>query len=347
MSEGPGTTTSPPTTGTSTDPGSPPALPPGSSPGSPTRDDSDGGVDPLEDAALPFPPVPVPEPMPLRCITDVSAGVHTFSCDGITHDLGVPEYCIRTQCGLIVDVHGGTMSSRMENKNTELQRLGGEHGFVVLQPSAFGGLWNASFDDAKVLAFARDVIEVFHLDERRIHMTGFSQGGYMTWRFACAHTDWLASVAPAAAAGNANISPEVGCTFAGSDAPSGPIPILYMHGTKDALVDFQNGQTLTSAVRAFYETGDAELVADRDGFRRERFTSAQGALLETIQHDYASASMVGVPPLGVAIVGHCYPGSDDQTPTEPGQLMAFGCSPPNGFHWGEEVLRFFLAHPRR
>jgi len=56
---------------------------------------------------------------------------------------------------------------------------------------------------------------------------------------------------------------------------------------------------------------------------------------------------VGLPPFGVAIKGHCYPGSKDYTPSVPGQLMGFGCNGENAFHWGEVALRFFRAHPRR
>lgn len=294
------------------------------------------------------PTILVPPPEPLNCITDVSAGLHTFECDGITHDLKVPDACLQTQCGLVIDVHGGTMSSRMENNNTDMQRIGSEHGYVVLQPSAADNLWDASTDDAKVFAFAKDVISAFHLDEKRIHMMGFSQGGYMSWRFMCQHGDWLASVAPAAAAGEANISPEVGCTFTGSDVPQhGEIPVLYMHGHKDGMVAFDNAIVLTDAVRKVFETGDGEVVAMGDGFTRTRYTNPRGNVFEFIEHDYASPSEVGIPPLlGVAIMGHCYPGSTDFMPTEPDQLMAFGCTPPTAFHWGEEVMRFFIAHPK-
>jgi hypothetical protein len=49
---------------------------------------------------------------------------------------------------------------------------------------------------------------------------------------------------------------------------------------------------------------------------------------------------------GVAIKGHCFPGSPDQSVTLPDQLMPYGCHPPNSFDWGQEVLKFFVAHPK-
>ena len=92
--------------------------------------------------------------------------------------------------------------------------------------------------------------------------------------------------------------------------------------------------------------GKHRSVAMGEQFTRTRYTSARGTPFEFIEHDYVSPSMVGVPPLGVAIMGHCYPGSEDWTPTEPDQLMAFGCQPKAEFHWGEQVMAFFMAHPK-
>jgi dienelactone hydrolase len=292
--------------------------------------------------------VPVPPPQAQGCISDVTPGERTISCNGLDFILGVPESCITEQCGLIIDVHGGTMSAAMENKNTNMRALGRDHGYVVIQPNANIGLFDAMSDDPVVYAFANTVADVFHLDRKRIHMMGFSQGGYMTWRFICAHTDWLASAAPAAAAGAANISDEIGCTFTGSDVPkSGELDVMYMHGHKDALVDFANAEVLRDAVIAVYEAKDHEVIASDATFTRTRYTNARGIRFEFIEHDYVSDSEVGVPPIGVAIQGHCYPGSPDHEITEDGQLMAFGCVEPNSFTWGEEAVKFFEAHPHR
>jgi hypothetical protein len=32
---------------------------------------------------------------------------------------------------------------------------------------------------------------------------------------------------------------------------------------------------------------------------------------------------------------------------EPGQVFGFACQPPNSFVWGDEVMKFFVAHPKR
>ena len=288
-----------------------------------------------------------PPPVPVGCVNDVSAGHHVFDCDGLTHDVNVPAACVEATCGLIVDVHGGTMNGQMEDNNTNMRALGAAHGYIVLQPNAVNNVWNAATDDTKVLAFIEQVASAWHVDGRRTHMMGFSQGGYMTWRFVCRHTDLFASVAPAAAAGAPVISIESGCTFTGSDVPSEPIDILYMHGTQDALVSFSNALVLRDAIVQGLALGPEAIVQSDAAHRWTRRTESHGKVFEFIQHDYMSDSTVGLPPLGVAIKGHCYPGSKDYAPSVPGQLMGFGCNGENAFHWGEVALQFFMAHPRR
>jgi len=285
---------------------------------------------------------PIPAPAPVGCVTDVSPGSHHFTCDGLDYDVSVPDACVSRSCGLIIDVHGGTMSGPMEDKNTNLAALGKRHGYVVITPTAFAGLWNYSTDDPKVLAFLQATRDAFHVNPRRIHMTGLSQGGYMSWRFLCQHTELFGSVAPAAAAGAAAISIEVGCTFTGPDVPKGELDILYMHGKDDALVNFQNAVTLRDALIAYYRMGAGKAVAGDTTYTRTRYSTASGRVFEFIEHHYSTDSNF----LGVAIKGHCFPGSQDQTITLPNQLMAFGCKPPNSFTWGEEVIRFFMTHPK-
>jgi len=201
---------------------------------------------------------PVPPPAPVGCITAaaLTPGVHQVGCDTTIHVLTVPEACTKTACGVIVDVHGGMMSSQMEDKNTNLSALGVKHGYLVIQPNALQNpillnqrLFTADApgvpgDDTRVMNILTQVMQAFHADPKRVHMTGFSDGGFMTWRWFCKHPDMLASVAPGAAAWKcatlANLGltpPEIGCEFTGTDVPARNVPVLFMQGTKDGLVE--------------------------------------------------------------------------------------------------------------
>jgi polyhydroxybutyrate depolymerase len=270
------------------------------------------------------------------CITDTSAGTHVFTCDGFKYDVTIPPACTSGggKCGLVLDVHGATMSGKMEDNNTNMRALGAKFGYVVVQPNANpappSSSWNPGTDDDKVFAFLKLAISSLSIDDKRVHMTGFSQGGMMSSRFLCKHADVFASIAPAAG---------TGCSFTGADTPSMQIPVLYMHGTSDALVSFSAGTAQRDALIAAWKmTG--ETVVDSDAkHKHSRWTNASGTTFEFIQHDYQASSFV--------LRGHCYPGSKDLKGGEPGQLFGFACTDAAAFTWGDVVMQFFVDHPRK
>jgi dienelactone hydrolase len=327
----------------------------------------DAGADSSADG-----PTPVPPPTPTGCVAAaaLTPGVHQVTCDTTVHVLTVPEACTKTACGVIVDVHGGMMSSQMEDKNTNLSALGVKHGYLVIQPNALQNpiLLNQRLfvadapgtpgDDTRVMNILTQVIAAFHADTKRVHMTGFSEGGFMTWRWFCKHPDMLASVAPGAAAWKcatlANLGltpPEIGCEFTGTDVPARNVPVLFMQGTKDGLVEPPCVDAwLKANVFPTLKLDAGTKIAGDTTFTRTRYLDPSGVPFEYISHDYATTSSF----LGVALVGHCYPGSTDLTVTPPAQtvippdqIMSFGCNDQTSFNWGEEVMKFFIAHPKR
>ncbi len=265
---------------------------------------------------------------PGGCITDDTAGDHTFDCGHLTFDVSVPSRCLRESCGLIVDVHGRTMSGPMQEANTRLKALGLERGYVVIQPNANPApplsAWVGEADDATVVDFVEQAIAAFEVDSDRVHLTGFSQGGSMTWRLLGDYGELWASAAPAAACG-------IGL-------PSAVVPLLYMHGTADALTGYGCAEPYVDALREHYElAGDGEVVDSGEDHVRVRYGSDGPALIELLSHDYDNGNAI----LG----GHCYPGSDDPGDA-PGQLFTFACGGDEAFAWGQSVIDFFEAHPR-
>jgi pimeloyl-ACP methyl ester carboxylesterase len=281
---------------------------------------------------------PFPEPVPDDCITDVTPGHHEYTCDGLVYDVEVPEVCLREACGMIFDVHGLAMSAQMQNACTNLRTIAPRYGFIVVQPNADpappASNWIPAIDDDKVFDFMQRTAAAFHVDADRWHMTGFSQGGFMTWRFACAHADVLASVAPAAACGND--FPITDCQFTEDESPSEPISILYMHGTADFVVNHACAVPRRDAVLERFALGDEEVVLDDPEVRHHRWTG-DDMTFEYVEHDYTGDAVIAG--------GHCMPGADDPGDA-PGQLVVASCDDPFLFVWGEEVVQFFLAHPR-
>lgn len=302
---------------------------------------SDGGATRTDGGGAATDAGPLPDdagpPAAEGCITRVDAGHHVFTCDGVDIDVEVSAACAMGGCGLILDVHGATMDADSEDANTNLRALGPAHGYVVAQPTApgrnaLGTSWDPPADNPKVFGFVTLAMRAFRIDPDRVHVTGFSQGGFMSWRMLCDHADVFASVAPAAACG----SLFRGCAFTGSARPSREIPVLYMHGTRDNIVSGCYGAQRDAVVSGWSMTPESTVSMD-SGHTWTRYTSASGNVFEYIQHDYSAYSTI----LG----GHCMPGSPDIGTSRFG-WSGFGCVETSPVTWGEAVVAFFEAHPR-
>lgn len=268
-------------------------------------------------------------PAPTGCVTDVSAGHHLLPCaGGIRYDVEIPAACALGGCGLILDMHGLTMNATQEDAGTGMRARGHEYGYVVVQPNAPGvpSSWDQVVHAPLVFAFVRDVAKALVTDPRRAHVTGFSQGGGMTWRMICAHADFFASAAP--------LSGLPGCSFSPSEAPSREVPIMQVHGHKDALLNFNLfAIPQRDAALEYWKDGPAVVVQMDGGHKVTRYTSPSGTPFELWEHDYAAGSVV----LG----GHCFPGGIDIGPSP----FEFGCADEGTFVVGERVMQFFLDHP--
>jgi polyhydroxybutyrate depolymerase len=285
-------------------------------------------------------------------VSDVAAGHHSFSCDSITYEVEIPTACASGGCGVVVDVHGATMTATNEDKSSGLRAAGGALGYVVVQPTAPLVIgyhsWTPATDDPKVWTFVQQVVTALAINPKKLHFTGFSQGGAMTWRMLCAHADVLASVAPVAAADGQSLTSTTApfvldCSFTGSNLPSQQLPILQMHGTADGLVPFAKGQQQRDAVIAAWSLGSPSPVASDAKYAHTRYLSPTGTVVEFLQHDYVAPSSLLLVNLG----GHCLPGGQDLPPGgTPSLTLYFSCAQPNGFVWGEKVMQFFVAHPR-
>lgn len=289
---------------------------------------------------------PFTPPTPDDCITDVSPGDHTFTCQGLTFLVMVDEICTKQACGLIFDVHGGTMSGKQMRDNTKLHELAPPKGYLVVHPSATpentGGTWNFSVDAPKLADFMTRMIDAFHVDARRVHVTGFSMGSGMTFWFLCNRPELLASTAPISGASADQIMVEATgekCLDALNASWSPRVPILFMSGTRDeALLIDQARARVDGLVRRLALTGGEEIEGDGH-FSRKRWTGAGGMVLDYLEHDYGGQEVLD---------GHCIPGGTDVS----------GSANNNGFNattcttgdiklnWGEVALKWFIEHPK-
>jgi dienelactone hydrolase len=166
-----------------------------------------------------------------------------------------------------------------------------------------------------------------------VHVTGFSRGGFVTWRLLCDHADLFASAAPGGAGDGTGFG-EATC-FSQGRMPSRHIPILFLLGRTDMSVGYASMTQIRDAALAAYGAGNMQILAQDPDYQHQQWG---GGVLETFDHGYET-----VPDGAWANArGHCIPGST-MDPYAP--QYAIPCKLPNAFVWGEEVMKFFLAHP--
>lgn len=290
---------------------------------------------------------PADPPVPAGCVDDVSTGDHVYQCADLKVDARIPAACQGPGCGLILVLHGDTGNGLLMDAHIKMRELGEQHGYVVIAPTgpAFGGqfpgsTWRAQ-NDATLIQIVETFRDVFRVDPKKIHVTGFSRGGFVTWRLLCDHSDLFASAAPAGA-GLGNGFGEQTC-FSNNRKPARQIPIIVMMGRTDTSVGYQNIVAIRDGAIAEYgATGPVTLSSDAN-YRHDRWTSPS-SVIETFDHAYETDDDG---PFGAGgefgdANGHCIAGST----TDPfAAQYAIPCVLPNAFIWGEEVIAFFQAHP--
>lgn len=292
-----------------------------------------------------------------RCIDAVTAAErHVFQCDGVQFKVMLTQACVDRACGLIFDVHGWLSNPDEQEGRSNLARLAGEQGgYIVVQPGELSepSSWDAQVHNPIVADFMHQAIRAFDVDRDRVHFTGFSQGGLMTWQFVCDYPDIIASAAPLSAI-------EVGCFRAG-DGPAREVPLFFISGTGDVLIRYYNSNTSLSVpytlMNVMYDYGmvavDADayaysptgsLMVDASGkvdaatpgvsfeivdgseeanYLWTRYTNGDGTVFEHLRHTN----------------GHVYPDNPDSEilPEEPAVW----------FSVGRAMLQFFMDNPRR
>ena len=257
------------------------------------------------------------------CITSSSPGDHTYTCEQLRVDAHIPSTCPQSGCGLILEIHGDGGTGLLQDAHLKLADRGEKSGYILVAPT--GGGFPPT--DNALVAIVRQFADALKVDRRKIHLTGFSRGGFAVWRLACDHAELFASAAPAAA--GVALQGETSC-FSSGGQPARKIPVLMLIGLADRNVPVDTQLAMRDLVVARWGLSGPQNISGDANYTHNRWTGPDGGLFELFEHRYEMARGGG----------HCAPGS---TATNP--LYPYGCQGPNAFNWGEEVMRFFQAHP--
>eukprot|EP01047_Picozoa_sp_COSAG01_P028173 COSAG01_NODE_1884_length_8988_cov_8.068624_7_plen_1925_part_00 len=137
---------------------------------------------------------------------------------GITYYIFFGKGCAQATggCGLIVDVHGMGMTGREQMQSSGVRAEAARRGnWIVVNPESSGTkelferkktcytltpYWEPRVHHPELVEFMRTLVKVAQLDEKQVHITGFSQGGFASWNIGgCLAPDLVCSSAPAGA----------------------------------------------------------------------------------------------------------------------------------------------------
>jgi polyhydroxybutyrate depolymerase len=158
------------------------------------------------------------------------------------------SYAPSVAAPLIVVLHGYGSSGAQIESYLDFTALSESFGFLLVAPDGtrdLGGnrFWNATNaccnfggspvdDSGYLLDVINEIKAQLVVDNQRVYIVGHSNGGFMSYRMACDHSDTIAAIA--SLAGATFLNPNV-CT------PSTTAHTLQIHGTNDGVIAYNGG----------------------------------------------------------------------------------------------------------
>ena len=210
----------------------------------------------------------------------------------------------------MISIHGGGGTAMIQASTSQLVKLAHERKIYLVFPNGSGLIqtFNAgaccgsaqtnNIDDVLYVQKVLDDVEAAdNVDTARVLATGFSNGGMMSHRLACAMADRLAGIAAVGGASgqfDQNLTQYYACN------PSRPIPILHVHASNDRNYPYAGGPGSGLSSTHFYPVDST--IAD---WRTRNNVTAQAAeqrvTATTTCHRYATPSDSKLPSAPVTL----------------------------------------------
>jgi polyhydroxybutyrate depolymerase len=207
---------------------------------------------------------------------------------------------------LVISLHGGFASPKGQFHLADFRPLADKDKFIVVCPASkhlwHDGADNKGIDDVKFMdQLITYIIKAYHADPQRVYITGISNGGFMTTRLACQLHKRIAAVAVVAA------SLDIG---EGYD-PESPMPVIYMHGTKDPIVNYGGGKMFGRSIYSQQEIIKKWATLDKCDPKPvvTNIPDKAGDGTSIVKEEYSNPA-TGLKVIGYTIVngGHTWPG---------------------------------------
>ncbi len=237
---------------------------------------------------------------------DSGSGVSTIvatTYDGALRQVRIyvpPRVPQRTRVPLVMVLHGLFLDPSTAEATSGLDRVADNDDVAMVYPQGLNGSWNAGtccdassrdhVDDVGFLAHVVDLVDMLQpIDRDRVYVAGFSNGGMMALRAACARPDVFAAAA------------SVGGTLQSGCLSPHPSSALLLHGLRDTTVPYQGTPYSRFLETALTPVRDASLILARHAGCTALRTQTSARYSTTTYRGCApqtSVELVTVPALG-------------------------------------------------
>lgn len=142
---------------------------------------------------------------------------------------------------VVLNFHGLGSTAKQQRWISKMNEVSNTEQFIVVYPKAIKHEWNTGIHE-KSYRYGRDdvgfvnqlldtLIARYSVDTQRVYSTGFSLGGYFSYRLACQLSNRIAAIA--SVSGIMTDSTEAFCNAQRS------VPVLQIHGTTDPVVSYK------------------------------------------------------------------------------------------------------------
>ncbi|MDG2123820.1 MAG: prolyl oligopeptidase family serine peptidase [Verrucomicrobiales bacterium] len=155
---------------------------------------------------------------------------------------------------LIIYLHGSSRRGRNveEVKANGLAPLMDERDdfeFAVASPQALSKYpWQRCWQPDDLILLLDHLLTNYHIDSKRVYLTGLSMGGYGTWAAISKHPDRFAAAAPICGGGDPSLAESIG-----------KLPVWAFHGDADGVVPIERSREMVGTIKA--AGGNAKLTA--------------------------------------------------------------------------------------
>ncbi len=242
----------------------------------------------------------------------------SFIFDGISRSwiVYLPQnYNTGDSFPLLLALHGLTQTGQAMMNFSGFNSIADTGNFIVAYPNGVGNAWNVGFsggstaDDAGFISALIDTLhQNYNINLNRVYATGFSNGGFLSYRLACELGGRIAAIAPVAGTmtdGAYNLC-----------SPERQMPVLHIHGTSDFVVSYNGGfgNKSVDQVLGFWNNYNncpgiplvedlPDLVAEGSTVKRYSWSpcdkSSEAMLLKIIYGGHTWPGSVGVTGIGI------------------------------------------------